>query len=177
MLGEYCQSRETCAGSYGTLGAMTNCYNNRCSSFQVVASVDSIKGACREKAFDGEKNIMYDCAPGYVCYLDSCAKVTENGEGGKCDVFGDDRQACKAGFVCVNGACAKISYLSLGQDCTFTNTTVTCDDGLVCKKERATDANKSCLKPSLYGDYCEATADCYKLPILQMKCSKNKCIE
>ncbi|KAG2373776.1 hypothetical protein C9374_011865 [Naegleria lovaniensis] len=178
MLGEYCTVRENCVGSYGTITAGTNCVNHRCVSMTVVANIKEEGKPCRGGAIDLDQNIMYDCAtPGYECVADVCLKIVKNTEGGPCATAANNvRQECATGFGCYNDVCKAQTMLSKGQNCTAVPETTVCGTGLVCKKASSSATYKSCEVPSVYGEFCESASDCYKLPVLQMRCSKNKCI-
>lgn len=179
MLGEYCSVRDNCVGSYGTITDGMNCVAHRCVSMTVVANIKQEGKPCRGKALDIDQNIMYDCAgPDYECVTEVCLKIVQNREGGACNQVDDNnvKQICAVGFGCYDGVCKAQTILNNGQNCTAVPETTICANGLVCKKESPTSTYKSCQIPSLYGEYCESSSECYKLPVLQMRCSKNKCI-
>ena len=180
ILGDYCTHRENCVGSFGSASAYTNCVNNQCVSFKVLPVVNVEGGACLEKSLNETTNIVNDCAAGFYCYQGACLKMAYNSdEGGPCEtISGGVRVFCKenSGLTCISNVCYKPTILQLGQNCSGLPVSTVCADGLYCRKENIDSAAKTCQKPSVYGEFCETASDCYKLPILQMRCAKNKCI-
>ena len=177
ILGDSCTVRENCLGSFGTISGGTNCLNGTCVSMSVSATVSTAGEKCNGANVDTEKNVMYTCANGFTCYLEQCVKLNYNAVGGPCNTGTVNyvRDTCATGLVCDGTTCAKPTILKEGENCTASSILNICDTGLVCRKKGPGVASSTCEKPSVYREYCESASDCYSLPVLVMKCSKNKC--